>query len=81
MERGISIGILVALILILVIYVIILFEMYKGKWGIFAPYVAPNLPNSFHPLGGVVQLTPQERYQRCVNYLGISDPICEAMPH
>lgn len=67
----------IGIILALIAYGIVMFILYKKDKGPFSPYVPPDLPNSFHPMGGTVKLTPQEQYDRCVQLLGESDPICQ----
>lgn len=51
-------------IIILVIYVIFVLFAYYRQISIFAPYMRPDLENSFHPQGHVVHLTPDEQKQR-----------------
>ncbi len=59
--RTASIAILISLIVIMIIYVIILFELYKQQEFIFAPYSPPVPPsNYFYPLGEITPLTQEE---------------------
>jgi len=67
-----SIVILVVTLLALIIYGIFLYEMYVQQKFIFTPYVPPPLENGFQPLGGIVKITPEQQYQRCVAILGFS---------
>ena len=53
-EKGICIGILISMLIIMMIYIIILFECYKSNTFIFSPYTTPNPPteeNPFKPTG------------------------------
>ena len=56
-----SVIILVVIFLIMVGYIIVIYELYKNQIGLFAPYVPPpGPPNSFYPLGSIKQLTPEQ---------------------
>lgn len=60
-----GIGILSALLVIMIIYMIVIFEFYKNQTFIFAPYVPPTPPtNYFYPLGSVTPLTQEQIEQR-----------------
>lgn len=53
--------ILSGLFLIIIIYLIVLFELYKGRKFIFSPYtVATFPPDTFFPLGVITQMTAEE---------------------
>lgn len=71
---------LVAFVLILLVLVVSLVVMSYNKSLLFAPYVIPPLSNAIQPLGGVLTLTPQQQYERCITYLGVSDPRCVPPP-
>ena len=59
--RGFSIGILITILIIMIIYVIFIFEMYRKKEFIFSPYTPPPAPvNAFYPLGSVRPMTQDE---------------------
>lgn len=45
----------------IIIYLIVIFEMWKNKKGLFAPYKPVPLPaNAFYPLDNVVPDTPEQ---------------------
>lgn len=58
---GISIGILIFVLVIMIAYVIFMFEMYKSKKFIFGPYKqpTPSTPH-FYPLGKITALSQEE---------------------
>lgn len=59
--KGIAIGILIFILIVMMIYVIIMFELYKQQKFIFAQYTPPTPPsNHFYPLGNVTPLTQEE---------------------
>lgn len=59
--KVISFIIVVLLILVSIIYLAVIFEFYKKKEYIFSPYIPSTPPaSSFHPLGSVTPLTPQQ---------------------
>lgn len=61
--KTISTGILIAMGVIAIIYFIVLFECYKNKTFIYAPYTPPPPPvdqNPFYPTGDIIPLTPTE---------------------
>lgn len=63
--RAWSIGIIITILLIIIIYAIVIFETFKYKTFIFAPYVRPTPPGPhFFPLGSVRPLTQEEINQR-----------------
>lgn len=63
--RAWSIGIVIAILLLIIIYAVALFETYKYRTFIFAPYVRPTPPGPhFFPLGNVRPLTQEEIEQR-----------------
>ncbi len=58
---GWSIGIMVFIIVIMIIYAVVMFEMYRRKQFIFADYVIPDPPGvSFRPQGSIKALTADE---------------------
>ena len=60
-----SVGIIIAMVIVVIIYALVLFECYKSKTFLFAPYAQPTPPGSyFYPLGSVTQLTQEEIDQR-----------------
>lgn len=60
-----GIGILSTVLVIMIIYVIVMFEFYKNQTFIFTPYVPPTPPpNYFYPLGSVTPLTQEQIEQR-----------------
>lgn len=60
-SREISIGILIFLLILIIIYSIILFELYKQKRFIFSTYTPPTPPGSFfYPLKSVRPLSQEE---------------------
>lgn len=60
-SKGISIGILIFILFIMIVYVIVMFELYKRQKFIFSPYTPPPAPpNSFYPLGTVTPMTQEE---------------------
>jgi hypothetical protein len=57
----ISFILLFLIIIGLIVYVIVIFEMWKGKKGLFTPYTPPPAPaNSFYPLSDVIPDTPEQ---------------------
>jgi len=64
-SNAISVGILIFILITIIIYVIVMFELFKQRKFIFAPYVPPPPPtNSFYPLGAVSPLTQEQIDQR-----------------
>lgn len=62
---AISIGILIFVLLVMIIYAIAMFELYKKDAFIFTPYKQPSPPpNTFRPLGTITPLTQEEINQR-----------------
>ncbi len=57
-------------IFIIIVYAIFVLYAYIEKKFMFAPYMRPDLPNSFHPQGHTVHLTPAEQKQRQVQISG-----------
>jgi flagellar basal body-associated protein FliL len=56
-----TIWILVFVLVIIIVYTIVMFEMYKRGEFIFSPYVPkPAPPNSFYPLGTITPLTQEQ---------------------
>ena len=63
--KAISVGILIFVLLVIIIYVIVMFELYKNKAFIFSPFTpSPPPANSFYPLGSVTPMTQEEIDQR-----------------
>lgn len=61
---------LIILIILIIAYGIFLYVSWRQNKWIFVPYKPPPLPdNMFYPLGGVVELTPEEREKRKKLYL------------
>jgi hypothetical protein len=57
----ISFILLFLIIIGIIVYVIVIFEMWKGNKGLFAPYTPPPAPaNSFYPLSDVLPDTPEQ---------------------
>ena len=75
-EKNICIGILVSILIIMIIYIIVLFECYKNNTFIFTPYKPPKPPteeNPFKPTGDVNALNADEIKQRnCIVACGLS---------
>lgn len=63
--KAIAIGILIFILIVIIIYTIVMFESFKKKSFVFAPYIPPTPPtNHFFPLGEVTPMTPSEIEQR-----------------
>lgn len=62
LSKDISIGILITILIIIAIYVFVMFEFYKHKGFIFAPYEPVNGDGGpiFYPLGKIIQLTQEQ---------------------
>lgn len=59
--KAISTGIILFILLTIIIYVIVMFELYKNRLSIFAQYVPPPPPsNHFFPQGTVTPLSQEE---------------------
>lgn len=61
--KKISVGILIAMGIIAIIYFIVLFECYKSKTFIYAEYIPPPPPadqNPYFPLGTITALDSSE---------------------
>jgi hypothetical protein len=66
-SKGWSIGILSIILISMIVYVIIIFELHKHQAFIFKPYdmKADTHPNNpFYPQGTVTALTPDEIEER-----------------
>jgi hypothetical protein len=64
-SKGLCIGILIFIFIIMIVYVIVMFECARKQSFIFKKYVPKTPPgSSFHPLGGVRPLTQEEIDQR-----------------
>ena len=60
-SKGIAIGVLIFILFVMIVYVIVMFELFKQQKFIFSPYTPPPPPpNSFYPLGTVTPMTPEE---------------------
>lgn len=55
---------LIIVVFIIVAYLIFVLVAYIEQIFMFAPYKRPDLPNSFHPQGHTVHLTPDEQKRR-----------------
>lgn len=64
-SNAISVTILVFILLTVIIYVIVMFELYKNQTFIFSPYTppVPQTPH-FYPLGAVHPLSQEDINQR-----------------
>lgn len=61
MVKSVSVGIIIFLLVVVIIYAIVLFELYKTKSFIFADYVPQTPPGDhFYPLGSIRPLTQEE---------------------
>jgi hypothetical protein len=68
--KGISIGVLVTLIIILVVYIVLMFEWYKNRTVVFAPYTPPAPPadqNAFYPISNVQPMSQEDICRRNIN--------------
>lgn len=66
---GASVAIIVITILAIIAFGVFLYISYRQQKWVFAKYVPPPTPaNAFHPLGGVVPLTPDEQAARKAAY-------------
>ncbi|MEM2986600.1 MAG: hypothetical protein QXV60_00665 [Nitrososphaerota archaeon] len=60
-HTGISVGILVFILIVMIVYSILMFEFYKNHTFIFSPYKPPDPPvKFFRPLGEVIPMTQEE---------------------
>lgn len=60
-SKHICVGILIFILVVIVIYVLVMFELFKNQAFIFKPYVPPAPPeNSFYPLGKVTPLSQED---------------------
>jgi len=58
-------GIIITLLIAVIIYAIIIFELFKSQTSIFAPYMPPTPPSYyFFPLGSVRPMSQEEIDQR-----------------
>ena len=61
----ISIGIIIFIFILMIIYIIVMFELYKRDLFIFAPYTPPTPKTKhFYPLGSVTKMTQEEIERR-----------------
>lgn len=68
--KGISIGILVTLILILIVYIVLMFEWYKNKTVVFSPYTPsppPDSQNAYYPISNVTPMDQDDICRRNIN--------------
>lgn len=84
-EKNICIGILVSILIIMIIYIIVLFECYKNNTFIFTPYKPPNPPteeNPFNPTGAVNGLNADQiKLRDCIVACGLSGgAACDCLP-
>lgn len=63
--KGIVVAVIVLTFIVLIAYAIFIYEMYRQKKFIFAPYVKPTPPKPyFKPLGEITTLTPDQQAER-----------------
>ena len=62
-EKNIIIIILVVVLVIFIVYMIIMFETYKNKSGIFSKYTPPELPGGFYLLT-YVPMSKQQQLEK-----------------
>ena len=70
--KTISVIILIGVLIIMIIYIIILFECFKNKTFIFETYTPPAPPsnqNGFYPLGTVTPMTQEQIENRNASIL------------
>jgi hypothetical protein len=84
-EKNICIGILVSILIIMIIYIIVLFECYKNNTFIFTPYKPPKPPteeNPFNPTGAVNGLNADQiKLRDCIVACGLSGgAACACLP-
>jgi hypothetical protein len=78
--KHISVGILVTLLILMVIYIIVIFVCFNKKTFIFAPYTPAPPPESskpFYPLGEITPLSPEEICTKNINIYCSTDPPIE----
>lgn len=62
-SKQISIGALIFVLVVIMVYSVVMFELYRREKFIFGPYEPPTPPaekNPFHPLGSVRPMTQDE---------------------
>jgi hypothetical protein len=58
---AISVGILIVVLVIMIVFALVMLETYKNDTFVFTPYTPPPPPaNTFFPLGNVTPLTQEE---------------------
>ena len=63
--KGVTIGILIFILIVIAVYVVLMFEFYKQQKFIFAPYTPPTPPQYyFYPQGTITALTQEQIEQR-----------------
>jgi hypothetical protein len=66
-NKEICIGILIFTLIIIIIYIIVIFECYKNKTFVFGNYTAPAPPASespFYPTGEIIPIPPEQIAER-----------------
>ena len=66
-NTGICVGILIFILITMMIYVIVMFELYKNHSFIFSKYNPPapqSSANAFYPLGKITPMTQEQIEQR-----------------
>lgn len=62
-KKEISIGVLILILVIIMVYSLVMYELFRRQSFIFAPYEPPAPPADlypFHPLGNVTPMTQEE---------------------
>ena len=73
----------IVLIISLIVYLIIMWHMFRNNTGVFSPYVTKPPENSCRPLIGVRKLTNEEKarlkalYDNTINGSGQQLPVCQ----
>ena len=65
--RNLSVGLIVFMLVIAIVYGIVLYVLYQNQSYIFSVYVPPDPPsnqNAYYPLGSVTPLTAEEIQNR-----------------
>jgi len=69
--KAISLGILVTLIIILVVYIILMFEWYKNQTVVFSPYTPGAPPADQDPYYPISNIQPMSQEQICTRNINI----------